>query len=274
MQRGMELVEEQHERGVVVVEATYSDPDTGALYVHKDLVQARKDWETEEHIGPVTASPAFGDVESWTKYVKTYGRSTNDDEGSTLLTWNSKGLLAILDYHSAITPNYASWTAAQPFTLSPEWRAWESFANGQPISQRVAIERLEDLGEDITDPPETALTQMLRDLRAMATARADTELRPDGTSAITWTQDKTVSNKAGTLELPPIITVAIPVLTGDVARYAVKVRMRVSVGDDAKLAFRFSLVNAERILEAVYAERVKQARELLGDDYTLLRAAG
>jgi uncharacterized protein YfdQ (DUF2303 family) len=173
-----------------------------------------------------------------------------------------------------LLPGRCQWTASQPFTLSAEWKAWESFANGHPLSQRQAIERLEDLGEDITDPPETALTQMLRDLRAMATARADTELRPDGTAAVTWSQDKTVSNKAGTLELPPVITVAIPVLVGSAERYAVKVRMRVSVGDDAKLSFRFSLVNAERILEAVYAERVAAAKAALGESFSVLRAAG
>jgi hypothetical protein len=263
---------EDHKDFALELRPSVEDERTGAFYVHKDYTQYRNDWEDEAHVEPVKASESFGDVESWAAYVKRYASA---EEAFSLLTWNSAGLKATLDYHGDINdPGRCQWTACQPFTKSPEWRAWETFASGQPVSQRIAIERLEDLGEDITDPPETALTQMLRDLRANATARADTEIRPDGTAAVSFTKDTSVSNKAGTLELPPVITVAIPVLVGDTTRYAVRVRMRISVTDDAKLAFRFSLVNAERILETVYAERVQAAKTAVGTEYEILRAAG
>lgn len=71
-----------------------------------------------------------------------------------------------------------------------------------------------------------------------------------------------------------MLRVAIPVLVGDVTKWEIKVRMRVSVDDAAHLRFRFSIVNAERVLEQVYAERVAEAKGLLGEAFPLLRAAG
>lgn len=253
----------------LVIEPAYRDANTDALWVHKDLLRVRDDWETEGHISPPKAAEQFGDVESWSEYVKRYSTG-----GVAFCTWNSGGLKAVIDYHTRDAANRCQWTAALPFVRSAEWKAWERFADGTARSQQEAIERLEDLGEDIVDPPQADLTKLLRDLRANATARADTEIRPDGTTSVSFTKDTNVSNKAGTAELPGLIKVAIPVMLGDTTRWELKVRMRVSVDASAKLTFRFTLVNAERTLETVYAERVEAAKAELGEDLVLLRAAG
>ncbi len=208
-------------------------------------------------------------MESWVAYVTRFA-----DEGA-LLTWNSRGLRAVIDYpFDLVTPARMQWTATHPFVLASEWKAWTAFASGQALTQRQAIEKLEDLGEDITDPSGADVTKLLRDLRAGATAKAETEIRPDGTTRVSFSKDTTVANRTGGAELPPLITIAIPVLAGDATRWGVRVRMRVNVDDNAHLAFRFSLVNAERVLEAVYAERVAAAKALLGEDRPLLRADG
>lgn len=266
------LPSDDHKDFALELRPAVEDSMTGAFYVHKDYTQYRKDWEDEAHVGPVKAAESFGDVASWAEYVKRFCPAGCDFP--PLLTWNSVGLKAILDYHRGDLAGRVQWTATHPFTRSPEWRAWESFANGSPVNQRTAIERLEDLGEDITDPPEMDLTNLLRQLRANASAKAETEIRPDGTSAVSFAKETNVSSKVGEVALPPIIKVAIPVLVGDTVRTEFRVRMRVSVGEDAKLTFRFSIVNPERVLETVYAERVQEAILALGDDFTLLRAAG
>src|SRR5258708_38723511 len=77
-----------------ILEASVSDPKTGAMWVHKDLVQARKDWE----IGPPRAEESFGDVESWAAYVKRFGL------GDVLLSWNPFGFRRILDYSGNDVP--------------------------------------------------------------------------------------------------------------------------------------------------------------------------
>lgn len=263
----------------VVIEHVHEDDRTGALYVHKDLVLVRADWAVEEHIGPVMAYEKFGDVESWVAYIAEY-----QTPGKTMVSWGSLGLRAVLDYHevrdNALYAGRCQWIAEQPFERSPEWNAWTSLATGQAIPQRAAVERLETLADDIVEPTAAALIDLLRNLRANVTATAQTELRPDGTTAVAFNQDKRIAGAANAVELPPIITIAIPVLKGHVdasgkpVRYQLKVRLRAQVDDTAHLALRFSIDAAEKVLEEVFAEQVARAKVLLGDEYTLLRTAG
>ncbi len=253
----------------LVIQSGYEDEETHALWIHRDLVQVRKDWAVEAHVGPSKCAESFGDVASWAKYVNTYA-----EIGVSIQTWNAQGLRAILDYiNDDGVIDRCQWTAACPFVKSPEWRAWEAFAGGQAVTQRTAVEKLEDLAEDIKTPPPADLLLILRNLRTNVSAHASTELRPDGTTSVAWSKDQSVKGQDGTIDLPSLITIAIPVLKGDPQPWEVKVRVRVSVDDQAHLTLRFSLVNAERVLEAMYAERVTEATALLGKDATILRAA-
>lgn len=236
-------------------------------------------WAVENHIGPAKVSESFGDVESWAEYVRQYGEHEGDFPA--FVTWSEKGLRAVLDYHSvAQEPNRCQWVAEHPFTLSPVWRKWAALANGNPRSQREVLEAFEDLGADIVEPAAADLVALVRTLRATTMASADTELRPDGTTRVSYVKNQTV--QAGELVLPPTLTIAVQVLKGhttpdgdgrqSAVLYRLTVRMRVSVGDDARLAFRLTLPDADRVLEAVYADRVEAARVALGSDFSVLRA--
>jgi hypothetical protein len=280
-------VNEEHTAPLLAIAPYYKDPQTSALYVHEDLKLQQGPWAEEAHIKPPRADERIGDIESWTAYVQRYSSA----DRAPLLTWNGKGLRAILDYHvSDEAPGRCQWVAVHPFVTSAAWDAWMKLANGQPISQRAAIERLEDLAPDITDPSPTDLTNLLRTLRASVNAKADTELRADGTTKVSFSKDQTVKSGSaeGSVDLPPEFRIGIQVLKGHVETvrdektaeerlvpvvYALAVRLRVTVDDNAHLAFRFSIPLAERTLEYVYADRVAAAKKILGDSYELLRAA-
>jgi len=257
----------------VVIQPAYTDPSTGGLYVHRDLVLVRPDWVTETHRSPVKASEAFGDVESFAEYVTHHG-----NPATALLTWSERGLTATLDYHGTDPEvgGRCQWKALHPFVKSRQLLAWEHFAGGQARSQKEAIEQIEDLADDIVEPGAAALASLLRSLRANVNAKAETEIRSDGTQAVSWTRDQTVrtrpTNEEG-VELPPHFEIGIPLLAGHLQGYRLKVRVRVSVDGNALLTLRFSLVNLEQSLEDAYAERVAAAKELLGDGFVLLRAA-
>lgn len=257
-----------------------TDPKTGQLYVHRDMVPMLPNWSVEQHIPPAVADERFGDIESWCQYVERYA----DDDGA-FLTWNSSGLSAILDYHLFDgTPGRCAWKARHDFVASTQWRHWSTLANGAPRQQKDVLERLEDLSADIVDPDPSGLLALLRTLRATASCTATTDLNPDGSSSISYQRTTTVKN-AGPLELsmPPEIKILIPVLKGHVepsgdtlgipVRYEIPVKIRVSVDDQARLALRLSIPTAERILEDVYADRVQAAKTSLGSGYTLYRAA-
>lgn len=256
----------------VVVDATYKDPRTGALYVHHDLDAAQPAWADEEHISPPRADEKFGDVESWAKYVTQYIGPGPDLP--PFLTWNSVGLRAVLDYHEHVDQaGRCQWLASMPFEKSPEWNHWRELVAQSPWAHRKAVERIEDLAEDITDPMAAELMNLLRNLRSTVNATAQTELLPDGTTRVGFTQDKAVRGVSD-MALPPEFTITIPILKGHDVRYKLAVRLRASVDNDAHLTLRFSIPTAERALEAVYSDQVAAARQLLGDGFPLLRAAG
>jgi len=259
----------------ITVAASYQDPVTKALYVHQDLTRVQEPWSEEAHIAPPRLAEQFGDIESFAEYVSRFGHPAN-----AFLSWNSRGLRAVLDYPQETTqsPGRCQWTAAMPFRVSTAWQAWTSLANGQPIGQKSAIERIEDLAPDIVSPAPADLMGLLRTLRASVNARADTELRPDGTTKVAFASDTKVQT-AKDLDLPASFQIAIPVLKGHVDEdgrpvlYRLDVRIRVSVDDSAHLALRFAMPTAERVLEDVYAERVAAAKALLGETFALLRSA-
>lgn len=248
----------------------------GSEYVHKDLVKVVDAWAVEEH-QRLSTGERLGDVESWARYVQLHGA-----DKEPFLTWNAKGLHAVLDY-----PETKRWTAEYPFELTVEFRRWSGLATGHAIELQKAVEFLEDNTPDIHEPDASALLDLLRVLKANYTANTAVELRADGTSKLAFSRDTRVSgpNEA---ELPNEITIAIPVLKGHVetetdvdqgrvagqpVRYKLVLKVRASADANAKLSLRFNMPVMERVLEQVYAERVEAAVAELGDGFVLLRAA-
>lgn len=263
----------------LVLAPSVRDEATGALYVHNDYLNVIKPFEFEAHVAPVDADERFGDVESFTHYVNAFADAGN----MPFITWNSKGLKATLDYHQNATNPEASgrtkWHASYPFVLAPEFLLWSKAADGHAIPLQQFVEFLDDRAPDIHEPDAASLLALMRTLRANVTATADTQLRADGTAAVNFAKDTRVTASGGTAELPPEITVAIPVLRGQidedgqVVRYKLVLKLRASVDGNAKLALRLAMPIQERVLEQVYAERVDAAKKLLGEAYTVLRAA-
>ena len=266
----------------LTIASSYTDPRTGALYVHADLEQVIPDWEVERHISPIKRTEQFGDVESWAEYILRFGCDSQGDS-PPLLTWSESGLTAILDYHSADgTPGRCAWLAVYEFRRSAAWTRWSTLANSRPRTQRDLLEALEDLAEDITDPAPADLVSILRTMRTTASATAETELQADGSTTVRYAKSSAV-NVGANLQLPPIFTITIPVLVSHTASsdtgkprpvvYELPVRIRASVDDNAHLALRLSMPTAERVLEAVYADRVAAAEALMnGAGHRLYRA--
>jgi hypothetical protein len=232
-------------------------------------------WAVENHIPPINKTERFGDVESWVNYIQFYGQDHDH------LTWSERGLCAVLDYYGSDGEvNRCQWIAEHPFELTSQWKAWSALTNGNARGQRQLLEALEDLSEDIVAPDGATIVGILRTLRATVNATAATDLKEDGFTRVEFTKNTTI--QAGQVSLPPEIKIAVPVLKGHTEEkdgrlvpvlYSLPVRIRVSVDDQAHLAFRLSMPTSERVLEAVYADRVAAAKRLLGTSYTLLRAA-
>ena len=258
----------------LTVAATYTDTKTGAVYVHRDLEERVAPWASEAHISPMRGNEAFGDVDAFAAYVIRFGPPV-----STLITWNSSGLHAVLDYATGHgQPGRCQWKATMPFHPSRSWRFWSGWFNGGGLPHRLAIEKLEDYAADIVDPPSADLVNLLRSLRAHVTAKAETELRPDGTAHVTFERDQRVKTPTE-VDLPPTFTIAIQILDGHTTDgnrpvlYRIALHLRVSVDENAHLVLRLSAPDGERALEHVHEDLVGRALTLLAESYHILRAA-
>lgn len=275
----------------IIIEPSVSGPG-GSLWVFNGTGydQAVAPWaveeHTEQHIGPAKASVSLGDVVSWAAYILRYA---DDERRRLLLTWNELGLRAVLDYHQTLdTAGRGQWTATHPFITSTQWNDWGRFADGKTAwSQQQTVNTLDKLADDIVDPVASEVLDIIRALQVTSKLEAKSVLREDGSSEISWSQDNTVKGKKA---IPSEITISIPVLKGHVSdadrtikakddkgqevervipagtpvKYGLPVKIRPSV-DDGKVSFRFLMPTAERVLEAVYADRVAAAKALLGD---------
>lgn len=266
---------------ILTIQPTVTDHETGAVYVHQDYVRDIPNWEVVEHIAPISTTEKLGDIDSWAAYVERFAGG-DVDVSAPLLTWSERGLTAIIDYHHADgTPQRCAWIARHDFVKSHQWNVWTMLANGQGRGQKLVLEALEDNQADIVDPSPAQLLAVLRTLRATSSATADTELLADGSTKVVW--QKQTGVKSAEIELPPEFRIAIPVLKGHnepteegknrPVVYSMAVRIRASVDDQAKLSLRLSIPDSERVLEAVFADRVAAAQALLGADRRLYRGA-
>ena len=261
-------------RAHLTVAASYTDPVTKGVYLHRDLIEVQEPWAQEEHIGPTQRSEPFGDVESWVSYVQRYA-----DANCLLLTWSARGLTAVLDYINATgnAPGRCQWLATHLFKPTRQWQAWISLANGQARPQKHTVEMLENLAEDVVPGEQGDLLNLLRSLRTSVNAKAEAELRPDGSTSVSF-QRETQVKASGAVEVPSMIGIAIPVLQGHLddegkpVYYHIGVRLRVDVDDNARLLLRLSMPTADRVMEDACRDRSVKAATLLGGDYTLLRA--
>lgn len=261
----------------IIIEPSVSLPNQ-AVIAHKDYVEVMAPWAVEAHVGPAKGVQKLGDVPSWVAYVLRYA-----DPSCLLLTWSEAGLRAVLDNHRSLTePGRAGWVAEHPFITSDQWKAWRKLADGETRwTQQQAVDRLDALADDIVTPVASKVLDIIRTLRSSVRMEAKSVLLEDGGSQISFAKDSTVTGKTA---IPPEIEIRIPVLKGHTTEqegasipvlYSLPVKVRPSVDDSSHtLGFRFLMPTAERVLEAVYADRVAAAKDLLGAELgkTLYRA--
>lgn len=262
----------------VVVQPVYRDPVNGALYVHRDLELANEPWNDEDHVGPIAAHEVFGDVESWAKYVTTWGANE-----MRFLTYNTGGLKAVLDYHSSEAAGRCQWVAEHLFEHTREFAAWLEFADKPRVDQKSAVRFIEDHLPEIVEPAAADLLAMVRTLSAHSQVSGDVEYREDGTAKVNYSRNDQVQARTSAGEsavIPSSLEIAIPILKGHTTadgkpvHYQLPVRMRVASVDNGQMTLSFSLPTADAVWEEVIAERVAAAKEELGSSFDLYRARG
>lgn len=268
------------------------DHESGALWLHKDYVQAVKPWENEAHQSPYQGILTFGDVPSFVSYVKNYGWPRG-----TLVAWNPKGLHARLDHMPTRTgEEYARewlasdrWRAHMPYELDPSFVAWSQMCSAGGVSHQKFIEYIDDHMDEILYPPHAELLELLRTLRGNYNTTGESSFNQDGTYAVAFTKQTGLKGaNGGEVTLPKEIEVVLPVMKGwlesetvpeegkiegDPVRYKFAVRLRVSVEANGHVEFYLTMPQRERVLAQVYGEIASMVQAAFGDEYELLRFA-
>lgn len=258
----------------LTIDPEITAPD-GSFYVfdgqsgYRKVVEAH---ESDTYIPPFRSEAKLGDIESWCAFVVQFSMPSV----MPLLTWSQNGLKAVLDYGEMDAPARRRAVAEHPFQTTRQWQAWQKIT-GQAHGQKALIEALEEHRQDVQDPDAAKMVELIRSLRANVNVAAESELGSNGNTKLSFSRQTTTS-----VELPPSLTIGIPVLKGHTApdangvdgpvRYAIEVLIRVDVLDGGKLAFRLSMPNAEQALEDAVADRVRLAKSTLGEAYPLYRA--
>lgn len=261
----------------LTIDPQITAPD-GSFYVFDGQSGYRKvvdAWAVEQHIPPFKADEKLGDVESFCAFVRRF----SIESAPPLLTWSTWGLRAVLDFGAMDAPGRGRVVASHPFETTRQWQTWQRMT-AQAHSQKALVEALEEHRLDVREPDAATLVGLIRALRVNVNVSTESSLEPNGKTKLTF-----VKNTSSSLELPPSITLGIPVLKGHTApdkngvvgpvTYELDVLIRVDILEDAdkkRPVFRLTMPNAEQALEDAVADRVAAAKALLGDGFALYRA--
>lgn len=132
---------------------------------------------------------------------------------------------------------------------SAEWTAWKT-RNKNPMSQLQFAEFLQDNLPDVAEPDGATLLEMALNFESSQTGSFVASQRlQDGSHNLQWKAD---NNASGTVQLPQMLTLRVPVFDAD-EPMPISARLRYRV-TDGKLALWYELVRPHKAEEAALRE--------------------
>ena len=190
-------------------------------------------------------------ADSFIRYVKAH-----QIEGATAIYQSTSNdnqlqLKAIIDDHETGSDGQANWQTHKAIyrpKLSREWLIWNK-VNECEVSQEHFAQFIERNMPDIAEPAGSTLLEIVRTLESKKNVHFKSGVRLDnGDFSIQYEETSTAkAGEKGTLDIPSIIKLAIPVYEGG-APYAIEARFRYRI-KDASLTMWYELVRPQDIRE-------------------------
>ena len=192
------------------------------------------------------------DLERADSFIRYVNAHKIPDTSAIYQSSNSKGetsFKAIIDDHETGDKGQANWQQHKVlFTpkLSREWRIWNE-VNERDVSQEQFALFIERNMPDIADPAGSTLLEIVRTLESKKNVNFKSGIRLDnGDFSIQYEETSTAkAGEKGTLDIPQIITLSIPVYEGG-APYAIKARFRYRI-NDGRLRMWYELMRIQYI---------------------------
>jgi uncharacterized protein YfdQ (DUF2303 family) len=223
-----------------------------------------------------TGSIAFGDVESFIRYVNkhkdTPGKASAaaignpgdkqpanvatavtegdpDDMQTIILVDVIKSIFRVqFDHHASDAPGWNDFGATYTCPLSKEWQAWMA-SNGKKMDQESFAFFVEQQALDIVEPSGAEMLTVVTTLKSTKNVVFDSGIRlNDGQVQLKYhEQSEGKAGASGELKIPEQIKLGIPVYVGGPAYEVVcKFRYRMNAG---RIEMWYDILRPERILE-------------------------
>jgi len=142
---------------------------------------------------------------------------------------------------------------------SREWTTWTK-VHGQHMSQLAFAEFLQDNLPDVVQPAGAELLEMALNFQAVQSGQfVATQRLQDGSHNLQWKAD---NNASGTVKLPEMLTLSIPVFENEAPReLQARLRYRLKEGT---LALWIELIRPHKVLEAAFRDAWQRIGEQSG----------
>lgn len=214
----------------------------------------------------------FDDLRGFVEYVNKYKGD------STAAFASRERIQVVFDYHGIDAPKWCEHAIEFAYKRSSRWQLWEKH-NNQWKSQDDFADFLDCGLEEIVDPSQSVVLDIVKNFRATVNAEAESEIRPDGTH-FSYRQTVKGGPKKTGVTVPEFLKVRVSpfdglhVLNGMIADQAKQIptydfraklswRMKQSA-DASKPDFKVQLLNFDLAIDETL-EAVRQAiKELTG----------
>lgn len=194
-----------------------------------------------------------------TAFIDYYKQFATSD--SVIVYSTQSGLFkAVIDYHTAQSPDWCQHVMTYTCQQSEEWKSWMA-SNARDMDQESFAAFIENYQTDIQNPPAAEMMEIARSLQANTDVKFRSAVRLDN-GQVQFAYNEVVNGQAGEtgqLAIPQIITLGLRPFVGGPA-YRVEARFRYRI-KDAKLVMRYELVRPHRIIEDAVAALVVDIKE-------------
>lgn len=177
---------------------------------------------------------------------------------------NANRVVGVLDYHGPSMlpqtagvsseamqiPTHTEHRATLQLQLSEEWKRWSEIS-GKLMQQADFARWLEENLVDIEDPAGADVLEIVRDMSAAKKVNFKSAIRLDnGDREFEWTTETTAASKTGSLTVPSMFVLRIPIFYGSEA-VEVRAFLRWRL-DEGAIAFGIELYRPAYVKQAVF----------------------
>jgi uncharacterized protein YfdQ (DUF2303 family) len=166
-----------------------------------------------ESVEPYLAAPVairekrkFDDLRGFVEYAKAYKTD------STVAFASRERIQVVFDYHGVGEPKWCDHAIEFAYKRSHRWQLWERH-NNQWKGQEDFADFLDSGLEEIVEPTQSVVLDIVKNFRATVNAEVESEIRPDGTH-FSYRQTVKGGPKKTDVTVPEFLTVRVSPFDG------------------------------------------------------------